>query len=36
MRRDVLTKRELGFEDAYWQRAAGILRPANRDAGKLS
>ncbi|HXG12856.1 MAG TPA: amidohydrolase family protein [Gemmataceae bacterium] len=26
MRRDVLTKRRLGFDDAYWQRAAKLLR----------
>jgi predicted TIM-barrel fold metal-dependent hydrolase len=26
MRRDVLIKRELGFEDAYWHRAATLLR----------
>lgn len=26
MRRDVLTKRRLGFDDAYWGRAAKVLR----------
>lgn len=26
MRRDVLTKQALGFDDAYWQRAATLLR----------
>ncbi len=26
MRRDVAIKRELGFDDAYWRRAANILR----------
>jgi hypothetical protein len=26
MRRDVLTKQRLGFDDAYWHRAATILR----------
>jgi predicted TIM-barrel fold metal-dependent hydrolase len=26
MRRDVLVKQRLGFEDAYWQRAATLLR----------
>jgi predicted TIM-barrel fold metal-dependent hydrolase len=26
MKRDVLTKRRLGFDEAYWQRAAGLLR----------
>jgi predicted TIM-barrel fold metal-dependent hydrolase len=29
MRRDVLTKRQLGFDDAYWHRAAQILRLPN-------
>lgn len=26
MKRDILIKRQLGFEDAYWHRAASILR----------
>ena len=35
MRRDVRIKRKMGFDDAYWQRAASILRlpetPLQRD-----
>jgi hypothetical protein len=26
MRRDVLIKQQLGFDDAYWRRAAQVLR----------
>jgi hypothetical protein len=26
MRRDVLIKQRLGFDEAYWQRAAKVLR----------
>ena len=26
MRRDIMIKKELGFDDAYWHRAASILR----------
>lgn len=34
LRRDVLIKRALGFDDAYWQRAAKVLRiPNSKLAG---
>ena len=34
MRRDVLIKQRLGFDDAYWRRAAKVLRlPARATAG---
>ena len=31
MRRDVLIKRKMGFDDAYWHRAAKILRIAEKN-----
>lgn len=31
LRRDVLIKRKLGFDEAFWQRAGKILRLADRD-----
>jgi hypothetical protein len=32
MRRDVLIKQQLGFDDAYWRRAAEVLRLSERAA----
>jgi hypothetical protein len=36
LRRDVLIKQKIGFDDAYWHRAAKVLRAADRTADRAA